>query len=214
MPSPACGEDPLPVAQLGLERAQRPVGQLLVEVADGADGVRQPLAGRERGAALEVDEDEGQPGRVVAGRETGDQRAQELALAGAGGAADQAVRAVADQVDARSRRSRRRRPASRSGSRRPSSCGSPPASSRRGRAAAAAGPGRAAPRRGRPAPGRRSGPGRSAQRAGGLDVDPGEHDVVDGRSRSSGRVTVPCASASTPDDGGARGRAAAPRWRR
>ena len=92
------GKDPLAALHLRLERAQRPVGQLFVEVGDGADGVRQAFAGLERGAALEVDEDEVQPGRVVAGREAGDQGAQELALARARGAADQAVRAVGHQV--------------------------------------------------------------------------------------------------------------------
>ena len=61
--------------------------------------MRQPLAGGERGAALEVDEDEGQLGRGRTHREPGDERAQELRLAGAGGAADEPVGAVAHQVD-------------------------------------------------------------------------------------------------------------------
>jgi len=71
----------LPIAQLGLQRRQGTVGQLLVEVADRADGVRQPLAGLERGPALEIDQDEGQPGRIVPGGESGDHGPEELALA-------------------------------------------------------------------------------------------------------------------------------------
>ena len=96
---PRGGEDLLSVAQLGLERRQGAVGKLLVEVADGADRVGQPFAGLERRPALEVDQDERQPGRVVPGSQAGHHRSEELALPRAGGTADQAVRTVAHQVD-------------------------------------------------------------------------------------------------------------------
>jgi hypothetical protein len=43
--------------------------------------VRQPRAGVERGAALEVHQQEGQLARVGVGGEPGDQAAQQLALA-------------------------------------------------------------------------------------------------------------------------------------
>ena len=92
------GEDTLAVAQLGLERSQGAVSELLVEVAHGPDRVRQPLARRERRSALEVDEDEGEARRVVAGSQSGDQRAQELALARTRRSTDEAVRAVPDEV--------------------------------------------------------------------------------------------------------------------
>ena len=55
-----------------------------VEVGDHADGVREPGAGAEGGAALVVDEDEGQLVRPVGQRQRGDERLQQLALAGAG----------------------------------------------------------------------------------------------------------------------------------
>ena len=54
----------------------------------------------EGGAALVVDEHEGQGVRAVRDRERGDQRLQQLGLAGTGRARDQAVRPVAAQVDA------------------------------------------------------------------------------------------------------------------
>ena len=61
--------------------------------------MRQVGALAERGAALVVDEQEVDPGRRVVEREGADQALQQLALAGAGGARDQAVRAVLAQVD-------------------------------------------------------------------------------------------------------------------
>ena len=61
--------------------------------------VRQVDALGERGAALVVDEQEGQRVRAVAGGHAQHPRLQELALAGAGGAADQRVRALAAQVE-------------------------------------------------------------------------------------------------------------------
>ena len=48
-------QDPLAVAELGPEAAQHAPGEVLVEIGDEADGVRQVGAGVERGSALEVD---------------------------------------------------------------------------------------------------------------------------------------------------------------
>ncbi|ODA91264.1 hypothetical protein ATY41_00775 [Leifsonia xyli subsp. xyli] len=93
------GEQALPALHLGLERAQGAVGELLVEIADRADGVREALARFERGAAFEVDQDEVQPGGIVPVREAGDEGAEELALAGARRAADESVRPVLDQIE-------------------------------------------------------------------------------------------------------------------
>ena len=112
------GQQVLAAAQLGAERLQRALDQVGVEVGDHADGVRQPHAVLERGAALVVDEHEGQRVRAVGDRQRGDQRLQQLGLAGAGGAGDQAVRAVAAQVEARTARRWTRRSA-------PRCCGRP-----------------------------------------------------------------------------------------
>ena len=89
----------LPSAQLGLEADQGPLGESVVEVGDDADGVRQLGAGVERGAALVVDEHEADVIGAAAGGERGDERAQQLALAGTGGPGDQRVRAVTSEVD-------------------------------------------------------------------------------------------------------------------
>ena len=75
--------------------AQRALAELLVEVGDHADRVREPRALVERAAALVVDEDERQVRRVGVRRQAGDEAAQQLALAGARRAGDQPVRAVA-----------------------------------------------------------------------------------------------------------------------
>ena len=80
--------------ELGAERVERPHGQVAVEVADHADGVRQPGAVLERAAALVVDEDERHRVGPVGHAEHRDDRLQQLGLPGAGGARDQAVRAV------------------------------------------------------------------------------------------------------------------------
>ena len=84
--------------ELGAERVERAHGQVAVEVADHADGMRQPGAVLERAAALVVDEDERHRVRPVGHAEHGDDRLQQLGLAGAGGARHQAVRAVGGQV--------------------------------------------------------------------------------------------------------------------
>ena len=89
----------LPVAQLGSQAAQRPRRQVLVQVGDQPDGVRQAGAGIERAAALEVDQQEGQLVRRVLAGQRRHQGAQQFALAGAGGPDDQPVRTVGEQVD-------------------------------------------------------------------------------------------------------------------
>ena len=61
------GEEPLPPLHFGFEADEGAVCQLLVKVADGADGVRQPFTGFEGRTAFEVDEDEVQAGGVVMG---------------------------------------------------------------------------------------------------------------------------------------------------
>jgi hypothetical protein len=60
--------------------------------------VRQARAVLEGAAALVVDQHEGHGVRPVGDGQPGDQRLQQLGLAGAGGAGDQRVRAVAAQV--------------------------------------------------------------------------------------------------------------------
>ena len=102
-------QHPLAVLELGLEAAQRPLGQVLVEVGDHADGVRQPGALVEGAAALEVDEHEREVVGIDAGGQAGHQRAQQLGLAGAGGAADEARGARRPRSRSRTRRPRPRR---------------------------------------------------------------------------------------------------------
>ena len=114
-----------------------------------------------------------QAGRVVARREPGDQRAQELGLAGAGGAADQAVRAVADEVQGERRRAPPRRPGWRRRWRPATAGGSWPES------------GRSKPR----SPGSRT---RRGQRGAGHDSAPGRRSgpgggAAPGRPRRRGR---------------------------
>jgi hypothetical protein len=70
-------------------------GQLIGQVGDDGAGMRQAVERGERGAALEVDEDEVEDLGVVGHRERQHQGAQQLALSGAGGADEQAVRAHA-----------------------------------------------------------------------------------------------------------------------
>ena len=69
-----------------------------LEIADHADRVWQPRALVERGTALEVHEDERQVLGIGVRGQPRDEASQQLALARAGGAADEAVRAVADEV--------------------------------------------------------------------------------------------------------------------
>ena len=69
--------------------------QLVGEVGDHRGGVRQPVQRGERRAALEVDQHEVERLGGVGGGQPEHQRAQQLRLAGAGGADEQAVRAHA-----------------------------------------------------------------------------------------------------------------------
>ena len=92
------GEQLLAVGELGAERDQRPPDQVRAEVGDQTHGVRQVDAVPERRAALVVDQQERDPLRAVRGGHGQDPGLQELALAGACGAAEQRVRPVHPQV--------------------------------------------------------------------------------------------------------------------
>ena len=92
-------EQQLAVVELGVQRDQRPAHLVAVEVGDQADGVRQLDALLERGAALVVDEQERDPLGTVHRGQPDDERLQELALAGAGGAGDEGVRTVLADVE-------------------------------------------------------------------------------------------------------------------
>ena len=92
-------EQQLAVVELGVERDQRPPHLVAVEVGDQPDGVRQFDALLERGATLVVDEQERDPLGTVHRGQPGDERLEELALAGAGGAGDEGVRAVLPDVE-------------------------------------------------------------------------------------------------------------------
>ena len=156
---------------------------------------------------------------MVGGRRRGqarDQGAQQLGLAGAGGAGHQPVGPVADEVDGEDRRPRTRRWARPGrGRRRPRSSGRRrgPRSARRARAGGAgrrSGAGRRRPRR---APGRRSGPGpRAARRAVGSAMPQARTSVSTTPSRTwwSGR----CRRCRRPRRRWSPLRAAGPRWRR
>ena len=124
---PGGGQQVLAPAQLGAEGLQRALGEVAVEVGDHADGVRQVDAVLERRAALVVDEHEGHLVRPVGDRERGDQGLQQLGLAGAGGAGDQAVRPVARAGRRRTGRRRTRRSAARWCGRRPAQRAAMPA---------------------------------------------------------------------------------------
>ena len=86
--------------------------EVALQVGDHARDVREPREVGERGAALVVDEHEGQLLGIVGGGQAGDQRAQQLALARAGRADEHAVRAHAalgGLLEVEPERSRRRR---------------------------------------------------------------------------------------------------------
>ena len=93
------GQEVLAVLELGRQGRERAAHQVRRQVGDQADGVRQVDAVAERRATLVVDEQEGHPLRGVRGRHAEDPGLEELALAGAGRAADEGVRAVGAQVD-------------------------------------------------------------------------------------------------------------------
>ena len=80
------GQGRLATGELGLERGEDPGRQVRVEIGDQPGHVREPGAVAEGGAALEVDQQECEVcGRGLQGQ-TGDEGAQELGLARAGGA--------------------------------------------------------------------------------------------------------------------------------
>ena len=89
----------LPVVQLGLETAKGAAAQVLVEVGDEADGVRQLAAGVEGAAALVVDEHEVEVLGADGRGEGCDEGAQQLALARSRRARHQAVGAVGHEVE-------------------------------------------------------------------------------------------------------------------
>ena len=76
-----------------------PAGPRLVEVGDPSRDVGQVLEHLAGRAALEVDEEQAEVAGRLVGDEAGDERLDQLALAGTGGAADQAVRTVGHQVE-------------------------------------------------------------------------------------------------------------------
>ena len=84
---------------LGVEAHQHPLGETVVEVGDDTDRVREPGAGVEGRATLVVDQDHRDVVRTRTCGERHDHRAQQFALARTGGAGDQAVRAIACEID-------------------------------------------------------------------------------------------------------------------
>jgi hypothetical protein len=84
---------------LRAQAAQDAPGQSGLEVGHHAGHVRQSGEVVEGGAALEVDQHERQPVRWQRERRRQHQRSEQLALARTGGARDQAVRAVAHEVE-------------------------------------------------------------------------------------------------------------------
>ena len=89
----------LATTQFGLEAAQRPRRQPVIEVRHEANGVRQIRAGVERRATLVVHEHERDVVGTRACGETHHEVAQQFTLAGAGRAGEQTVRPVGDEID-------------------------------------------------------------------------------------------------------------------
>ena len=89
----------LAVVQLGAQAGERAAHEVRGEVGDEADGVRQLDAVGEGRAALVVDEEEGHPVGAVLGGHAEHPGLEELALARAGRAADERVRALRAQVE-------------------------------------------------------------------------------------------------------------------
>ncbi len=82
-----------------MQRTQGAIGEMLVEIGHDTDHVRKIGAGVERRAALVVDQHEREVIRARSDGQSGDERAQQLALAGAGRARQQGVGAVAHEID-------------------------------------------------------------------------------------------------------------------
>ena len=89
----------LAALELRVQRDERALSEVLVEVGDEPDGVRQVDALLERRAALVVDQQEVQAARRMRERERCDEGLQELALPRAGRPGDEAVWPVAPKID-------------------------------------------------------------------------------------------------------------------
>ncbi|MEG8037681.1 hypothetical protein QP157_20890 [Sphingomonas sp. LR61] len=93
------GEDVFAAGEFGAERSERALDEVLVEVGDEPDGVRQVGRHAESSAALVVDEHEGHLVRMVRERERRDEGLQELGLARTGRSCDETVWAVLHEVE-------------------------------------------------------------------------------------------------------------------
>src|SRR5579859_6854149 len=87
------------VRACGVQRGERSPAEVLVEVGEVAADVRKAPAGLEGRTALVIDEHEVEGLRRAAEGQRGDEGLQELALARAGGAADQHVRPLPGDVE-------------------------------------------------------------------------------------------------------------------
>ena len=97
------GEDTLAAAQLCPQPGERPRREPWLEVGDLTDDVRQSRARSEARSALEVHQHESQVGRRPGQGEPEHERLEQLRLARPGGAGDEQVRPVPDQVEAHGR---------------------------------------------------------------------------------------------------------------
>jgi hypothetical protein len=95
-------EQVLAVVQLGAQARERPAHEMRAEVGHEAHAVRQADAVGEGRSALVVDEEERHALGAVLGGHAEHPRLQELALARAGRAADEGVRALLAQVEVQS----------------------------------------------------------------------------------------------------------------
>ena len=93
------GSEPcLAMADLGAQRGERTSGERRTQVGDHPHRVRQFCQGLERCAALVVDQQERDAVGPVVQCERGDERSEQLALAGSGRSRHQSVWAVRPQV--------------------------------------------------------------------------------------------------------------------
>ncbi len=92
-------QHPLAAQHLGAQRLDRTPGEPFVEIAQGAEHVRESGEGREGRTTLEVDEHERHLGGTPAGRHREHPRHEKLALARTCRAGNHGVRAVGDEVE-------------------------------------------------------------------------------------------------------------------
>ena len=92
-------EDPLAVAEFGVQRHERPPHLACVEIGDQPDDVGEVDAVLERRAALVVDQQERDPTGAVGGCQGGHVALQQFRLSGPGRARHEGVRAVDADVD-------------------------------------------------------------------------------------------------------------------